>query len=75
LLSEPELDSLPLGAIAMAYEAAVRFLTDFLNGDTYFKVDYPDHNLVRCRAQLALANSMIKDADRMSAIVANLQAC
>ncbi len=74
LLSEPELDSLPLGAIAMAYEAAVRFLTDFLSGDTYFKVDYPDHNLVRCRAQLALANSMIKDADRMSAIVTDLQA-
>ena len=38
-----------------AYMQAVRFMTDYLNGDTYFKTAYADHNLVRAKAQWRLA--------------------
>ena len=47
-----ELELLPLGAKIITLELAVRFLTDYLDGDRYFRVAYPEHNLVRARAQL-----------------------
>ena len=49
-----EMELLPLSVAVMTGELAVRFLTDYLNGDTYFKINYPEHNLVRTRAQLTL---------------------
>ncbi len=68
-LTESEKRYLALGAVAMTAECGVRFLTDYLNGDVYFRTHYDQHNLVRARAQLALAKDMIAHLDEMQAIV------
>ncbi len=73
LLSDVELDSLVLGALAMSYEAAVRFLTDYLRGDTYFHVESPTHNLRRCRAQLALLDSIVVNRAELAGIARGCQ--
>ncbi|NLW20221.1 MAG: aminoglycoside phosphotransferase family protein [Clostridiales bacterium] len=54
ILSPEELSRLPLGIKVLTAELAMRFLTDYLDGDLYFKVNSPVHNLVRARAQMAL---------------------
>ena len=46
--------------MTLTAEVGVRFLTDYLEGDHYFHVDRPDHNLVRARSQLALTRSMLE---------------
>ena len=53
-LTETERAQLPLGALWIIGEQALRFLSDYLSGDTYYKIRYPEHNLVRARNQLAL---------------------
>ena len=68
-LTEAEVDTLALGAITMTVECGMRFLTDYLDGDKYFGIAYPEHNLVRARCQLALAHDMLKKYDLMKAIV------
>ena len=68
-LTEKEIDMMPLGAKTITIELAMRFLSDYLNGDTYFTIKYADHNLVRCRAQLKLAASMEENWETMCAIV------
>ena len=68
-MTEKEKQTLSLGAIAMTIECGVRFLTDYLNGDKYFRIHYPDQNLVRAKCQLALGQDMIKRVDEMQAIV------
>lgn len=57
-LTQAERDLLPLAAKMFPYMQAVRFLADYLNGDTYYKIAYPTHNLVRTRAQLALLRAV-----------------
>ena len=47
----------------------MRFLTDYLQGDTYFKTRRPEHNLDRCRTQLKLVKDMEASADQMAAVV------
>ena len=64
------LELLPLGAKIITLELAVRFLTDYLDGDRYFRVAYPEHNLVRARAQMKLVADMEAHWDEMQAIVA-----
>ena len=59
-ITDNELQTLPLGAITMTVECGMRFLTDYLDGDKYFKISYPEHNLVRSKCQLKLAKEMIK---------------
>lgn len=59
-LSNEELIRLPLGVKVLTAELAMRFLTDYIDGDLYFKVNSPEHNLVRARAQIAL----LKDIER-----------
>lgn len=54
-LTDTERALLPHGLFRFAYMQAVRFLTDYLNGDTYYRISYPEHNLVRARAQWQLA--------------------
>ncbi len=54
LLTDEEKRSLPSGVKTMTYENGIRFLTDYLNGDVYFKTAYPEHNLVRARCQFRL---------------------
>lgn len=64
-----EKDTLALGAITMTIECGLRFLTDYLDGDLYFKTDFKEHNLIRARCQLALAKDMIGRYDEMKAII------
>lgn len=64
-----EKETLALGAVAMTVECGMRFLTDYINGDKYFKIHYPDQNLVRARCHLVLAKDMIKRLDEMQSIV------
>ncbi len=68
-LPKEEIELLPEGALMMTLECGMRFLTDYLDGDTYFKTAYPEHNLVRCRTQLKLANEMEKHWEEMKSIV------
>lgn len=68
-LTETEIDYLPFSAKLMTYECGMRFLTDYLNGDTYFRVHYKEHNLIRCRTQFALVADIEKKFDEMKSIV------
>ena len=58
MLIEEEIRLLPEGAKMMTLECGMRFLTDYLQGDTYFKSAYPEHNLDRCRTQFKLVECM-----------------
>ena len=64
--------SLPVGAKMMTLETGVRFLTDYLDGDVYFKVACPDHNLVRARTQLKLLQDMDAHWDEMVSVIGEL---
>ncbi len=68
-LPDSEIMLLPEGAKMMTIECGMRFLTDYLEGDTYFKVHYPTHNLDRCRTQLKLVADMEEKWDAMKACV------
>lgn len=68
-LTDDEVDSLSVGAKIMTLECGVRFLTDYLNGDTYFKIHRPEHNLDRCRTQFKLVADMETKMDEMKKIV------
>lgn len=68
-LTREEILALPIGAKVMTFECGMRFLTDYLQGDTYFKIQYPTHNLDRCRTQFKLVSDMEKKWDIMNAIV------
>ena len=69
VLTEAEIGSLPWGARLMTLECGIRFLTDYLQGDTYFKTDYPEHNLIRARTQFRLVDEMEQQFERMQEIV------
>ena len=58
MLSNEEIMLLPEGAKMMTLECGMRFLTDYIDGDTYFKTAYPEHNLVRARTQFKLVSDM-----------------
>lgn len=68
-LSKKEAESLAVGAIVITFETGIRFLGDYLNGDVYFKVARPEHNLDRARTQLALVADMEKKLDWMQETV------
>ena len=68
-LTRKEIELLPLGAKTITLELAVRFLTDYLESDHYFRTQYPDHNLVRTRAQLKLVAEMEDKWYQMQKIV------
>lgn len=71
-LNECEKENLAFSAMLMTFECGMRFLTDYLNGDTYFKTAYPEHNLVRARNQFALVYDMEKHMDEMNNIISSL---
>lgn len=73
-LTDLEKELLPYGCRLLSYMQTVRFFTDWLNGDTYYKIQYPEHNLVRTRAQLRLLEEQEKVADQMTAIINQLTA-
>jgi hypothetical protein len=68
-LTQMELDTLALSSFVLTVELAVRFLDDYIQGSPYFKTDYPEHNLVRTRNQIALAKDMQEKLPLMEAIV------
>lgn len=68
-LLDSEIMLLPEGSKMMTIECGIRFLTDYLSGDTYFKTSYPEHNLDRCRTQLKLVSEMEKNWDTLKGIV------
>jgi N-acetylhexosamine 1-kinase len=65
-----EKELLPFSAMLLTYECGMRFLTDYLNGDVYFKTAYRGHNLVRARNQFALVRDIEKKMDVLRDIVA-----
>ena len=69
VLTQNEIDTLALSAFVLAYEQAVRFVNDYILGDPYYKINYPEHNLVRTRCQVALAKDLLKHQDALQAIV------
>lgn len=71
-LTEKEREVLPLGALTMTLECGVRFLTDYLDGDHYFGIHYPDHNLDRCRTQFKLVADMESKWNKMAQIIKEL---
>ena len=72
MLSAAEIESLATGAAVITLELASRFLGDYLEGDKYFRIDYPEHNLVRAKAQLALFKDMMLHMEDMQNIVKEL---
>lgn len=70
-LTPIEVENLAFGAKLLTYMQTVRFLTDYINGDTYYKTEYPGHNLVRTKAQLKLLQSLEENFARMQEIVSN----
>ena len=71
-LTPLEKELLPYGCRLLSYMQAVRFFTDYINGDTYYKIQYPEHNLVRTRAQLRLLEEQEKAEEQMQSIIARL---
>ncbi len=72
-LTKTEIDTLPLGAKMMTLECGVRFLADYLAGDTYFATHRPGHNLDRCRTQFKLVENMESKWESMQAILREAQ--
>ena len=70
-LTVDEIKGLPYGAIVITFETGIRFLTDYLNGDTYFATHYEDQNLFRTRTQLKLVADMLDKHSQMDQIILN----
>lgn len=64
-----EIETLALSSFVLTAELATRFLADYLDGDLYFNIKSPDHNLVRTRCQIALAKDMLRKMEDMESIV------
>lgn len=65
-LTQTEIDNLPYGAQLLTYMQTVRFLTDYINGDTYYKIKSPEHNYQRTLAQLTLLHSIDTHLEEMN---------
>ena len=68
-LTPAEIAYLPFSGQLITLEIGIRFLTDFLSGDTYFKIHRENHNLDRCRTQIALAKSIAQQQEKMADFV------
>jgi len=71
-LTETELEYLPWGARLMTLECGIRFLTDYLDGDNYFRIHYPEQNLDRCRTQFKLVQDMEQEFEAMGQVIQKL---
>jgi hypothetical protein len=71
-LTPPEREWLAFSALFITYEQVLRFLMDYIDGDNYYKVRDPQHNLVRTRAQRKLLLSLEENLPRMNAFVAEI---
>jgi hypothetical protein len=68
-LTSNEVKSLIEGVLLFPYMQAVRFLTDYIQGDTYYKIQHPEHNLQRTRAQIKLVKEIEKHIDELENII------
>ena len=68
-LTPVEKENLPYAACLFPYMQAVRFFADYINGDTYYKIKYPEHNLVRTRNQVALFHAAMNKVPQMAAFI------
>lgn len=68
-LTPLEIENLPYAAALFPYMQTVRFLADYINGDTYYKIQYPEHNLVRSKAQFKLLQSVEAHQPEMQAFI------
>ena len=73
-LTDAEVEYMPWGAKLMTLECGIRFLTDYLVGDTYFRIHREGQNLDRCRTQFKLVADMEAHWDEMNAIIAKYRA-
>ncbi len=71
-LTPVEVENLPYAVALFPFMQCVRFFTDYLNGDTYYKIAYPEHNLVRTRNQQALYHHVVDHYDRMDNFIRTL---
>lgn len=71
-LTSGEREHLAVAGKIITFEIGIRFLTDYLQGDIYFKVRRPNHNLDRCRTQFRLVESIERQADSMQDLVASI---
>jgi thiamine kinase-like enzyme len=68
-LTRKEIDNLAFSCLYMAWEQAMRFLTDYLNGDKYYKIAYPEHNLIRTKAQVRYLEVLEENRKKMEEAV------
>ena len=68
-LTPVEIENLPYGATLFPYMQLVRFFTDYLDGDNYYKTQYADHNLVRSKNQLTLLQRAEEKIPEMEAFI------
>ncbi len=71
-LTRKEVELLSVSAKVITFELGLRFLTDYLRGDTYFKIKYASHNLHRSRVQFRLLESIEQAEERMAAMVRDI---
>ena len=71
--NQAEKDNLAFAALLMTLECGMRFLTDYINGDVYFRTEYPQHNLDRARNQFKLVADMDAKMEQMEQIIKNIQ--
>lgn len=72
-MTEKEFELMPFAGQLITFECGMRFLTDFLNGDEYFKIHRPSHNLDRARAQFKLVQDMEEHEAQMAEIVKKIK--
>ena len=68
-LTDTEISSLADGVLLLPYSQTVRFLTDYIDGDKYYKIDFPEHNMQRTLAQLQLFKQLEENYEEMKDIV------
>ena len=68
-MTAPERNSLIIGAKVIVFEQGIRFLADYLAGDTYYKVSRPEQNLDRCRTQFKLLESIEQQESAMTRLL------
>jgi len=71
-LTEDEIRLFPLGARVITFETGMRFLTDYLDGDVYFRTEYPEHNLVRALNQFAMVADIEKKTPELDKIISSI---
>ena len=73
-LNEDELKALPMGAMILTFETGMRFLTDYINGDVYFRIHRESHNLDRARNQFKLVEDIEMKMPKLNKIIKNIMA-